>query len=42
MVDGFSRNFVGTNDTVHIAAPFMQLMIGMNLIIGIGRYIGLV
>ena len=45
MVDGiFLGNFVGTNAmaSVNIAAPFMQLMIGMNLIIGIGgaSYIG--
>ncbi len=45
MVDGvFLGNFVGTNAmaSINIAAPFMQLMIGMNLIIGIGgaSYIG--
>ena len=45
MIDGvFLGNFVGTNAmaSVNIAAPFMQLMIGMNLIIGIGgvSYIG--
>ena len=45
MVDGiFLGNFVGTNAmaSVNIAAPFMQLMIGMNLIIGISgaSYIG--
>ena len=45
MVDGiFLGYFVGTNAmaSVNIAAPFMQLMIGMNLIIGIGgaSYIG--
>lgn len=45
MVDGvFLGNFVGTNAmaSVNIAAPFMQLMIGMNLIIGVGgaSYIG--
>lgn len=45
MVDGiFLGNFVGTNAmaSVNIAAPFMQFMIGMNLIIGIGgaSYIG--
>ena len=45
MVDGiFLGNFVGTNAmaSVNIAAPFIQLMIGMNLIIGIGgaSYIG--
>lgn len=45
MVDGiFLGNFVGTNAmaSVNIAAPFMQLMIGINLIIGIGgaSYIG--
>ena len=45
MVDGiFLGNFVGTNAmaSVNIAAPFMELMIGMNLIIGIGgaSYIG--
>lgn len=45
MVDGiFLGNLVGTNAmaSVNIAAPFMQLMIGMNLIIGIGgaSYIG--
>ncbi len=45
MVDGiFLGNFVGTNAmaSVNIAAPFMQLMIGMNMIVGIGgaSYIG--
>lgn len=45
IVDGiFLGNFVGTNAmaSVNIAAPFMELMIGMNLIIGIGgaSYIG--
>ena len=45
MVDGiFLGNFVGTNAmaSVNIAAPFIQLMIGMNLIIGVGgaSYIG--
>lgn len=45
MVDGvFLGNFVGTNAmaSVNIAAPFMQLMIGISLIVGVGAvsYIG--